>query len=167
MNLRPWPAQAAPRRPLLLTALLAVVAALSVDARSLAEQWLAPPPLDLPSRGSAQQAIDAASQWSAAAPLRRGKASRLKLERLQADTTDAGGSTVRFSAQTSGGVLPRYRWDFGDGTHTADWSVLHSAQHRYAEAGAYAVRVSVVDDRGQHLEQVLMHHVPGQASAPP
>lgn len=149
---------AAPRRSFVLAALLAAVLALSVDAQSLLERWFTPAAAALPRNGDAQMAIDAAWQFGTPAATRAGRAERLKINRLQARALlDPQGAAVQVSAQVSGGVQPRYRWDFGDGTPATDWSILHSARHRYAEPGAYVVRLSVVDDRGQHLQQVLLH----------
>jgi PKD domain len=155
----------APRRAFVLAALLAVVLALSVDAQALLERWLTPVAAALPNRGEAQMAIEAAWQFGNPTATRPGRSERMKIEALHAQALPGPqNATVQVSAQVSGGMQPRYRWDFGDGTPATDWSILRSAHHRYAEPGAYVVRLSVVDDRGQLLEQVLMHHA---GEAPP
>ncbi|EHR73739.1 PDK repeat-containing protein [Burkholderiales bacterium JOSHI_001] len=157
---------AAPRRSFVLAALLAVVAALSVDAQAVLERCFTPAAAALPRNGDAQMAIDAAWQFGNHAATRPGRAERMKIEALQTrPLLDPQGAAVQVSAQVSGGIRPRYRWDFGDGTPATDWSILHSARHRYTVPGAYMVRLTVVDDRGQHLQQVLLHSAGGTVAA--
>jgi PKD domain len=166
MTATPHLPASAPRRSFVLAALLAVVAALSVDAQALLERWFTPTAAALPRNGEAQMAIDAAWQFGQHAATRPGRAERMKIEALQTrPLLDPQGAAVQVSAQVSGGIRPRYRWDFGDGTPASDWSILHSARHRYAQPGTYVVRLTVVDDRGQQLQQVLLHSPGGVALA--
>jgi PKD repeat protein len=51
---------------------------------------------------------------------------------------DAGGSS------DSDGTIASYEWDFGDGESASG----RAAQHRYATAGTYDIRLTVADDRG-------------------
>ena len=163
--LHPLPA-AAPRRSFVLAALLAVVAALSVDTQALLERCFSPAAAALPRNGDAQMAIDAAWQFGAHAAKRPGRAEHMKIAGVQARALLAPqGAAVQVNAQVSGGVRPRYRWDFGDGTPATDWSILHSARHHYTEPGAYVVRLTVVDDRGQTQQQVLLHSAGGPVLA--
>ncbi|MCU0859924.1 MAG: PKD domain-containing protein, partial [Thermoplasmata archaeon] len=69
------------------------------------------------------------------------------LEPLDPVTVDA---TVEwtFSAEASDPDLMdilTYRWTFGDGTATTDWSEASTAAHTYASSGTYTVRVDVTD----------------------
>jgi len=56
-------------------------------------------------------------------------------------TASGAGST------DSDGAIQRYQWDFGDGT-VVDGVSIPTASHAYSQAGQYAVKLTVTDDRG-------------------
>ncbi|MCB1275758.1 Ig-like domain-containing protein [Prosthecobacter sp.] len=65
-----------------------------------------------------------------------------------ASAPKATGSSLTFTAQSSNGVNPRYRWNFGDGTPETAWSATTSITHTYAGPGRYLVTLTATDDTG-------------------
>ncbi|HKQ38179.1 MAG TPA: putative Ig domain-containing protein, partial [Verrucomicrobiae bacterium] len=63
----------------------------------------------------------------------------------------AAGSTVLLAAQSSGGLNPRYRWSFGDGSPDTVFSSSPSTSHLFATPGRYLVVVTVRDDTGRQV----------------
>ena len=61
----------------------------------------------------------------------------------------AVGTTVSLTAQSSGGLNPRYSWSFGDGTPDTPFSASPSTSHLFANPGRYLVTVTVRDDTGR------------------
>lgn len=59
----------------------------------------------------------------------------------------ATGSSVSFTARSSGGAGVLYQWDYGDGSRSAD-STDATTYHVYAAAGLYTVTLSVTDVDG-------------------
>lgn len=71
------------------------------------------------------------------------------------------GEASRFVATVSdpSGVV-EYRWDFGDGEMSGDWTVdLASIEHTYAEPGHYSVNLLVRDDATQFEGHASTHTV--------
>lgn len=62
------------------------------------------------------------------------------------------------SADTDGGSVARYDWDFGDGSSAANGGA--SPQHAYAQPGTYTVTLTVTDNEGCSLSIVF----PGQTA---
>ncbi|MCW0218139.1 MAG: Ig-like domain-containing protein [Prosthecobacter sp.] len=69
---------------------------------------------------------------------------------LQPITTSAVlvGVSVNFTAQSSGGANPQYRWDFGDGSPVTAYSSTALVLHPYAAAGRYLVTLTAKDSTG-------------------
>ncbi|MES2595270.1 MAG: Ig-like domain-containing protein [Verrucomicrobiota bacterium] len=57
-------------------------------------------------------------------------------------------TAVNFTAVSVGGLNPRYRWNFGDGSATTAYSALATASQTYAAAGRYLVTLDATDDTG-------------------
>lgn len=57
-------------------------------------------------------------------------------------------TAVNFIATSSGGLNPRYRWNFGDGSAPTAFSNLAAASRTYAAAGRYVVTLESTDDTG-------------------
>ncbi len=71
-----------------------------------------------------------------------------QIQALTASTYPAlPGQSLSLSAQASDpeGAGLEYRYDFGDGTPTSDWSALANSSHVYAAVGHYTVSVQVRD----------------------
>lgn len=62
------------------------------------------------------------------------------------------------SADTDGGSVARYEWDFGDGTVVASGGA--TPQHTYAKAGTYTVTLTTTDNEGCSVSLVF----PGQTA---
>ena len=81
------------------------------------------------------------------------------------------GDSVWLSAFTSvdpdGGIV-LYAWDFGDGESLV--STTARVRHRFAESGAYSVRLTVVDDSGSHASseptEITIARVKAEDKAP-
>lgn len=73
----------------------------------------------------------------------------------------SGSSSITFSAQVSGQAPFTYYWDFGDG----QFSTLAQPSHHYSVKGAYAVQLTVKDNKGDI--SINRHHVitPGDQSS--
>ncbi|GEP45049.1 hypothetical protein BGE01nite_43400 [Brevifollis gellanilyticus] len=63
-------------------------------------------------------------------------------------TAAAVNTAVNFTATSAGGLNPRYRWNFGDGSATTAYSALATASRTYAAAGRYLVTLEATDDAG-------------------
>jgi len=74
----------------------------------------------------------------------------LVLEPLPLQAPRLSGSTATFEAVVSGGINPRYRWYFDDGTPLTDWSTEPTIEHEFAAPGVYYVTLTATDDRGIH-----------------
>lgn len=55
---------------------------------------------------------------------------------------------ISFTAVSTGGVNPRYRWNFGDGSATTAYSSTATLSKSYAAAGRYLVTLDATDDTG-------------------
>jgi len=72
-----------------------------------------------------------------------------------------------YTAVSSGGVNPQYRWYFDDGTETG-WSSSATVTHTYSRPSIYWVTVTVKDDRGLQATQTFSQliHLPLTAGQP-
>jgi YVTN family beta-propeller protein len=61
------------------------------------------------------------------------------------------GTTVSLTAQSSGGLNPRYRWNFGDGSPDTAFSASPSTSHLFSNPGRYLVTVTVRDDTAREV----------------
>jgi YVTN family beta-propeller protein len=65
------------------------------------------------------------------------------------------GLPTTFTANASGGQNPRYRWNFGDGTPTTDFSSSPAITHLYTQQGRYQVTLTTTDDTGRLLTELF------------
>lgn len=72
----------------------------------------------------------------------------LSLQPLQTVAALAGSSVV-FTAQSSGGASPRYKWSFGDGTAETAYSATPATAHVFAAPGRYLVTLTSTDNAGE------------------
>ena len=63
----------------------------------------------------------------------------------------SAGSTVSLTAQSSGGLNPRYSWSFGDGSPDTAFTASTSTSKAFANPGRYLVTVTVRDDTGREV----------------
>ena len=63
----------------------------------------------------------------------------------------AAGSTVSLNVQSSGGLNPRYSWNFGDGSPATSFSSSSSTSHLFSNPGRYLVTVTAQDDTGRQV----------------
>jgi YVTN family beta-propeller protein len=68
-----------------------------------------------------------------------------------AGTVVAAGSSVALAAQSSGGLNPRFRWSFGDGTPDTAFSGSPTTSHTFTNPGRYLVTVTARDDTGREV----------------
>lgn len=106
------------------------------------------------SDGSAS--VSAAFTWVVNAPLS---------VTLPGAPAQASGSAVTFTAGSTGGANPRYRWDFGDGSPATAYSASPTASHAYAAPGRYLVTVTATDDTGRTVTQTFYQAVHGALTA--
>lgn len=78
------------------------------------------------------------------------------------------GSAVSLEVPVSGGLNPRFQWNFGDGSPLSDVSSSPAAQHVYENPGVYFVTVTITDDTGKNIRQSFLQgvHLPLQESRP-
>lgn len=74
----------------------------------------------------------------------------LTLKPLQTSPVLAG-SQVTFTAQSTGGANPRYRWNFGDGTPDTTLSTTPSITRSFAAPGRYQVTLTATDNSGETI----------------
>ncbi len=72
---------------------------------------------------------------------------------LNALTTNPipSGTSVTFTAQSSGGVNAKYSWNFGDGTASTAFSSNPAVSKTWSAPGRYEVTLTVRDDTGREL----------------
>lgn len=63
----------------------------------------------------------------------------------------AAGAVASFAGQSTGGLNPEYRWNYGDGTPDGDWSSSGSATHVYGAPGRYIVTLTARDATGREV----------------
>jgi YVTN family beta-propeller protein len=69
------------------------------------------------------------------------------------------GTSSRFTAGSSNGIDTRYRWNFGDGSPSTDWSASPTTNHAFTHAGLYVVSVTAIDTRGVQSVSSTQHTV--------
>ncbi|MDB6072175.1 MAG: hypothetical protein JWL81_3346, partial [Verrucomicrobiales bacterium] len=82
-------------------------------------------------------------------------------------TARPAGVAINYSAVTTGGINPRFRWNFGDGTGDTALSSSPAIAKTFAQPGRYQVTVIATDDSGASLAQVFIQAVHGTLSATP
>ena len=82
-------------------------------------------------------------------------------------TAKPAGSAIRYSAVSTGGVNPRFRWNFGDGTGDTPQSSSRTTSKTFPQPGRYQVTVIATDDSGNSLAQVFIQAVHGPLAATP
>ncbi len=89
------------------------------------------------------------------------------IDALPVAAPNATGTQASFIAQATGSNL-RYRWSFGDGTPTTDWSTSPTATHTFTQPGVFYVTVGVTDASGIEQLRTVIHnvHLPLTAQAP-
>jgi YVTN family beta-propeller protein len=61
------------------------------------------------------------------------------------------GTNVTFTGQSTGGLNPQYKWNFGDGSPETAFSSAPGASHLYAGPGRYLVTLTVRDSTGAEV----------------
>ncbi len=82
-------------------------------------------------------------------------------------TAKAAGVSISYSAVSTGGINPRFRWNFGDGTGDTALSSSPVIAKTFAQPGRYQVTVVATDDSGASLAQVFIQAVHGTLAATP
>lgn len=77
------------------------------------------------------------------------------------------GTALSYSAISTGGINPRFRWNFGDGTPDTALSASLTVSKTFAQPGRYQVTVIATDDTGASLAQVFIQAVHGVLAAKP
>lgn len=89
---------------------------------------------------------------------------------LQPVTTQPApaGSSVAYTAQSTGGANPRYKWSFGDGTIETAFSANPAVTHSFANPGRYLVTLTAADDTGRVVTRDFWQniHAPLTAARP-
>jgi YVTN family beta-propeller protein len=78
------------------------------------------------------------------------------------------GDAATYTASSSGGVNPRYSWQFDDGTPDSPWSSSPSVTHTFTTPGIHYVTVWVTDDTGVTRVETIVQavHLPLTANKP-
>jgi YVTN family beta-propeller protein len=74
-------------------------------------------------------------------------------------TARPAGVAISYSAISTGGVNPRFRWNFGDGTGDTALSSSLTISKTFAQPGRYQVSVIASDDSGATLAQIFIQAV--------
>ncbi len=59
------------------------------------------------------------------------------------------GTAISFTAVSTGGANPRYKWNFGDGTTETAFTPVANVAHTFALPGRYSVTLTATDDTGR------------------
>ena len=80
----------------------------------------------------------------------------------------AQNSQLNYSAPVGGGVNPRVKWSFGDGSADTEFSDSFAISHSFSEPGRYVITVTAQDDRGDEVSTqfVQLIHAPLTAQRP-
>ncbi len=91
----------------------------------------------------------------------------LTIDPLVAPAPVQANGDATFNASASG-LNPRYRWNFGDGSASTDWSTSGNASHNYSRGGIFNVTLTVTDDRGVELSRSFLQtvYLPSTANRP-
>ncbi len=76
-------------------------------------------------------------------------------------------TAISYSAPSTGGINPRFRWNFGDGTGDTLFSGSRTISKTFTRPGRYQVTVMVTDDSGASLARVFIQAVHGPLAAVP
>ena len=78
------------------------------------------------------------------------------------------GTSVTFTATSSGGVNPRFQWNFGDGSPDSAFSSSTSTTHAFPGPGRYLGTITATDDSGSMVTRSFYQaiHAP-LTTAPP
>ncbi len=78
------------------------------------------------------------------------------------------GADIGYTALSTGGINPRYKWFFGDGTPETAWSPSSSISHAFDDPGRYLVTLTATDDTGVELSTTFWQsiHEPLTAGRP-
>lgn len=76
----------------------------------------------------------------------------LTLSALQTSPLQTGVNRT-FTAVSSGGQNPRYRWNFGDGSATTAYTTSPTITRSYAQPGRYQITLTATDDTGRVVSQ--------------
>lgn len=78
------------------------------------------------------------------------------------------GADIIYTAQTAGGIRPRFRWSFGDGTAETAFSDSNVITKSFANPGRYIVTLTVRDATGREVTTSLRQavHAPLSATRP-
>ena len=76
-------------------------------------------------------------------------------------------TAISYSAISAGGINPRFRWNFGDGTGDTALSASRTISKTFSQPGRYQVTVIATDDTGASLAQVFVQAVHGTLAATP
>ncbi len=77
------------------------------------------------------------------------------------------GTAISYSAISTGGLNPKFRWNFGDGTGDTVASSSLVISRTFAQPGRYQISVIASDDSGANLAQVFIQAVHGTLAATP
>src|SRR6185503_12146156 len=58
------------------------------------------------------------------------------------------GTSVPLAGQSTGGINPQYKWDFGDGTPETSFSASPNISHTFNAPGRYIVTLTAHNDTG-------------------
>ncbi len=77
-------------------------------------------------------------------------------------------TNINYTASSSGGVNPRYKWAWGDGSAETAYSASPNASHSYAAPGLYTLKLTATDDNTveKTLTWVQAVHAPSTANKP-
>lgn len=80
----------------------------------------------------------------------------------------AVGASLTFTATATGGLNPRFKWNFGDGSAETAWQSGTSITHAYAAPGRYIVTLTATDDSGRIVTRSYRQavHAPLTAALP-
>ena len=74
---------------------------------------------------------------------------QLDLNPASPATTGAPGIALNYTITSTGGINPRFQWNWGDGTPDSSASSSPAASHSYASPGRYQITVTATDDTGR------------------
>lgn len=72
---------------------------------------------------------------------------------------NAYGAVKTFTAVSTGGANPRFKWNFGDGTPETAFSSSASISHTFANPGRYTVVITATDDTGRIVTSTFFQAV--------
>ena len=86
-------------------------------------------------------------------------ANALFLDALSEPSPVSTQGSASFTATVTGGQNPSYRWNFGDGSDTTEWSSQSTITHTYTSPGSYSVTFYARDDRGELITRSFLQTV--------